>query len=434
MGGPMIIDAINAAILRADQPISGWSSRWLAYTRYDGVAVTREDLEELQRGANDTRAVLQALWQFTETGGVLLVLGPGRAPLPAGWARHPADSAGLKVYQVGFGQCFLAPDRNAEAWPDERWTAISSALSQTATPFNSNKSLLDLNTAFPVVDDLGVPVRGLFVLMILFAVALGPVNLVVLGRKKKRIWMLWTVPALSLLTCLAVFGYMIVAEGWQGHARVAGVTLLDEIDRRATTLGRTAFYSPLTPGDGLRFTEDTEVTVPGGESAAFAGSCTLDWSNGQHLARGWVTARVPAHFSLRKSEPRRERLNIRREADGKLSLVNALGADVKTVWVADEKGVLYTGGPVAAGERTTLDRSTKPRVTGWPSEGWRQIYSSPDWMNSAVNASRKPEEKLGPRTYLAVVEGSPFLEQAMRGAVVRESQSIVLGLMADLGK
>jgi hypothetical protein len=439
MGRPGFADPrsglhINADFNRSDLPISAWSSRWLGYTRYDAIVVLREDLEELQRGSNETRAVLQALWQFTETGGVLIVIGPGQVAVPPGWRSKEVGKEGLTLYAIGFGQCFVTPDREPEKWAPDRWAALGGAIRQTATPFQSSAHLLELNKAFPVVDDLGVPVKGLFALIILFAVALGPINLAVLGRKNKRIWMLWTVPLLSFLTCLAVFGYMIVAEGWQGRARVGGITFLNEIDRRATTLGRTAFYSPLTPGGGLHFSENTEVSVPDEDAAVFSNSCTIDWTQGQHLGRGWVTARVPAHFFLRKSEPRRERLTLHRDADGALQLVNALPADIKTVWVADEKGMLYSAGKVAAGQRVSLERSGKYTLKPSPPDRWRRLYANSDWVNTALIASQRPADVLGPRMYLAVVEGSPFLEQGLQGAAVRESASVVLGVMAEGGQ
>ncbi len=441
-GGPGIGGAplaINAQVTHSTTPISAWSSHWLGYTRHDGIVVTPEDVQELQRGSNETRAVLQALWQYTEAGGVLLVVGPGDVSVPQAWKRHVGPKADLSVYSVGFGQCLVAPDRDSIQWRPDRWSEINAAVSATARPWQSSRGLQDLNNDFPVVDNLGVPVIGLFVLMILFSVALGPVNLVVLSKKKKRIWMLWTVPAISGVTCLAVFGYMIVAEGWQGHARVGGITFLDETAHQATSLGRTAFYSPLTPGGGLHFNEETEVQVLGGGEAV-PSNCSMDWTQGQHLAHGWVTARVPAHFALRSSETRRERLlNISREADGKLSLVNGLGVNIKKLTVADEKGQLYVAGDILEGQRATLERAKDRSEEEEKSfqkrdylKKWREIYSGgSDWMNTAENMGRRPQEYLGPRMYLAVVDGSPFHEQALQGANVRNTESVVLGMMAE---
>ena len=44
-----------------------------------------------------------------------------------------------------------------------------------------------------------MPVRGLFVLVLLFALGIGPVNLWLLSKYKRRIWLWWNVPAISLL-------------------------------------------------------------------------------------------------------------------------------------------------------------------------------------------------------------------------------------------
>src|SRR5205823_12860439 len=92
---------------------------------------------------------------------------------------------------------------------------------------------------------------------------IGPVNISLLSRWKRRIWLLWTVPLLSGFTVLAVFGYMLLSEGWSRHLRIETITVLDESTLRAATVGWTAFYSPVTPGDGLHFSYDTEVTLQG---------------------------------------------------------------------------------------------------------------------------------------------------------------------------
>ena len=461
-----------------------WSTRWLAFTRYDGIVVTTEDLDELQRAGAETRAVLQALWQYVETGGVLLVIGNGKGqpevPIPAAYRHSPLQTDGLLVYSVGFGRCIVSPDRDRKKWTpvgwddvlfssvgdwlgagaspfnrlpqcraalalhdpangslgpqqfENRWGVVQSAVSGTSIAFRNSRSFIDLNKTFAVVDDLGLPVKGLFALMVLFGLAMGPANLMWLTRLKRRIWLLWTVPALSLFFCLAVLGYMVVAEGWQGHARVGGITILDEGEKRATTLGRTAFYSPVTPGDGLHFSDTTEVQLLGDENAAWTSSCSIDWTNDQHLSRGWVTARVPSFFALRKSETlRRERLSLRREADGGLSVANALGVDIVQLWLADDRGRLYRAAAIAAGGSARLEDKGTQVAPAIPLQAWREIYVNTDWLLVAKNLRDEPAKYLGPGTYVAVVESSPFLEQGLKNAQVRPSESIVLGIMAD---
>ena len=217
------------------------------------------------------------------------------------------------------------------------------------------------NTIFPVVNKLGIPVRGLFLLMLLFAVTIGPLNLILLSRRKRRIWMLWTTPVISLVTCFAVFAYATFGEGWNRHARTEGLTILDERVRRAATIGWAGFYSALTPSEGLRFGYETEVT-PLPQSLTTTTARTVDWTHDQHLANGWVTARIPAHFMVRKSELRRERITVRREADAGLRIVNGLGADISEFWLADKDGTIYSTTGIFAGAEAKLTALEEKRL------------------------------------------------------------------------
>ena len=149
-------------------------------------------------------------------------------------------------------------------------------------------------------------------------------------------WLWWNVPAVSLATCLAVFAYSLFSEGISGRGRTALITLLDENTHRATTLGYASYYCPLTPSDGLHFSYDTEVvqlhsSEAGGPRFSGGRPKTMDWTNDQHLDSGWVVARVPACFAVRKSETRRERLAVHKAADGTVKVVNGLGVEIEFV-------------------------------------------------------------------------------------------------------
>jgi hypothetical protein len=426
------LQAIDGQFQRAPVAISGWTDRWLGYSGYDGIIVTREDLEELERGTTETKAVLQALWQYVETGGTMVVLGPGKVKVPPSWEKNSGKTDGLTTYRCGFGACIVSPDRNSPKWSPDRWQTIQSSFAGSSMPWRSGRALVEINRGFAVVDDLSLPVKGLFALLIIFGITIGPVNLALLARKNKRIWLLWTVPLLSGLFCAMVLGYMIVAEGWQGHSRTAGLTLLDETEKRATTIGKTAFYCPMTPGDGLRFDTETEVLIQGSEHPAYAGSTYIDWSNEQHLSHGWVTARVPAHFTMRKSAPSLLRLNLRKDGEGNLSVINALSVDITKLTLMDDKGDLWEAGEITAGANVKLTKTKRePRAEGSAQESLRRFYTSVDWGAGIDNARLNHKELLGPGMYVAVVSESPFLEHGLRRAKVRASPSIVVGIMAD---
>ncbi len=330
-------------------PVSAWSTSWLGFSRYDGVVVTGDDIRRMPPD------VQSALWRYVECGGALFVLG-GRE-LPESWGLQESlkselstDSVGIAAYDVGFGQCIVSTETDTRGLNQNQWGWVIESWLKTAAPWQWKGSVDEANRMFPVVSNVGIPVRGLFLLMLLFAVAIGPANLIVLSRKRRRIWMLWTTPVISLITCLAVFAYATFAEGWRRQVRTMGLTILDERARRATTIGWTAFYSALTPGDGLHFGYETELTPQQTTSTVR----TVDWTHNQHLASGWVASRVPAHFMVRKSEMRRERVTVRRGANAGLRIVNGLGVDIRQFWLADRKGTIYFATGISAGSEAKL--------------------------------------------------------------------------------
>jgi len=428
--------AVDCSLQRSPLPVSAWSENWLAYTRYDAILLTPADLNELTVSSEFTRRILRAIWRYAEAGGVVGIVGGSKPDLPKAWDRPGTRDAasGWTVYGLGFGVCLHHQEVNSQNWQREDWSLLQQNAKTSNNPWLNEPTTRDANSSFPVVEDQGVPVGGLFALMFLFAIVIGPVNLTILSRIKRRIWMLWTVPTISALTCFSVLGYMILAEGWSGHARVAGVTLLDQIEERATTLGRAAYYSPLTPSDGLRFAEEVEVSAYGNDHSSSENSCTLDWVGQQHLARGWVTARVPAHYRLRRSETQaKQRLVLSRSRDGTISVVNALGTNLSKLALADEKGHLYVAsGPIPAGQEATLRRRDHEPIKRQLHEAYRPLYSQANWGMVQTVQNLKDGELLVPNSYVAVVEQTPFLEQGLSWAARRASPSVVLGVFAEI--
>ncbi len=297
------------AFLRSESTVAEWSTNWLGYTCYDVVLVTETEAAAMPAD------VLQALRRYVETGGVVLVYvvevrGKAtdfRRAMPEA-LRDPGAGTDESLFHVGFGTTRVF----ANFWPTDSSLTVSK---EPTVPGDKNVK---------VAGEFNVPVRGLLILVILFAVGIGPVNLWLLSRRQKRMWLWWNVPAVSVLTCLAVFAYSLFSEGFTGRGRTVVLTLLDENAHHATTIGYASFYCPLAPSDGLRFSYDTEVT-PLHASTGYdfdpysyrrsyrrqeGRAMTIDWTNDQHLESGWVASRVPAYFAVRKSETRRERLAV----------------------------------------------------------------------------------------------------------------------------
>ena len=412
-------------LARAEQDAREWSSEWLSYSRFDGIAVTAEEMQRMPA------PVRLALIRYVECGGALEVAGAWQPPQD--WRSRDSSGSGVRTFAVGFGVC-LVKDRTDSVNSDH--PALLAAAGDAAAPSRNIRSVEDANREFPVVEDIQVPVRGMLGLMLAFVVVIGPVNLLLLARLNRRIWLLATVPLVSLATGGLMFGYSVVSEGFQGHCRTLTLTLLDETTGRATSLGWAGYYSPLSSREGLHFSYQTELTAQVAEDnsyrygsrsgAAPSTGRTVDWTQDQHLANGWLAARVPIHFTFRKSEVRRERLAVRTDAAGKVTVVNGLGAAIKQLTLADREGNQFAAANIPAGAEVTLE----PRSGKAADFSLRNVYKDA-WQQMIQTMANNPMECLRPQTYIAVLDGSPFTDNAMPAAGQRNSLAVVYGILGS---
>ena len=395
--------------------VANWSNHWLGFAGYDGVVLTASEIGQLPA------EVSKALWNYVECGGSLFVIGATEVPQP--W-RARKENGPLPTYYVGFGQCVVGEAGDLKSLNKAQWEYVRSTWQDSLKPW-------PVETVLPVGANHSVPVRGMFVVMLLFVALIGPINMIFLSRKKKRMWLLWTVPLISLLTCLAVSAYSIASEGFSGHAQTVSLTILDETSHRATTLGLMGFYTPLTPGEGLRFSYDTEVTSQEPRSYEYGYGQglpvrTIDWTQDQHLDSGWITARMPANFKIRRSETRRERIVISKEPGGSLSVVNGLGAPIRKLWVADADGKIYESGAIDAGASAVMALTRAYGTAGGDNDALRRPYTD-SWLNLYGDY----QHWLRPRTFLALLDSCPFMEEGLRGVKDRKSDAAVYGIMKE---
>jgi hypothetical protein len=419
---------MSPVVIRAEIEASAWSEQWLAFTPFEAVLIMRADYAAMPP------ATQAALWNWVNAGGNLVVLGD--IPVPAPWNRAPITRhEGTREFMVGFGHCVLLDKASTASLTSAQVRYLRELGRSSALPWQSTGDENAANAAFPVVENLQIPVRGLVALMLLFILVVGPLNIYLLSRMNKRVWMLWTIPAVSAVTCLLVFAWSLLSEGVTPIVRTEGFTLLDQVAHRATTLGTTAFYSPLTPGGGLRFGHETEATLLGQDRLHSHGRggggapVEVDWTQSQHFARGWVTARVPAHFQLRKSETRRERLQLERSG-GQLLAVNGLGANIQSLWLLDTNGVLFKAENIAAGQKIALNPGGPHAGEAAAAQALNELYRAGQWDASRPGVLATPEVMLRRGTYFATLAEQPFIEPALGKKAAARTKAIVYGVLA----
>ncbi len=427
-----------------------WSDNWLGYSGYNGIVFASKDWQA------QPAPVQTALLRWVECGGALLILGPW--PAPKHWTTAVRVDEGVSSYAVGFGECVVWTKLPKEVWPAEGWSPralrfLGESWTMTSGPFLRMSSSGPFgftagraNQMFPVVENVEVPVRGLLLLMLIFVVLIGPVNLIVLTRKNRRIWLLWTVPALAAVTCLAVFGYMVASEGRGTHVRTEAITFLDETHQRAATIGWIGFYATVPPRDGLHFSYDTELTplFATGRWNTTA-SRSIDWTSEQHLSAGWLQPRVPLHFQLRKNqEERQERIQVRRGGDGRFTVINGLSTEIRTLHLASKQGKVYTASGIPVNDQAVLqpvgtiraeDNFGKLRHLYWCKADVHRFGDLNDpavtWLAGLQDMTDHPKQYLLPGCYVATLETTPFVEGVLRHAQTRKGRSVVFGLMKE---
>jgi hypothetical protein len=348
----------------------------------------------------------------------------------------PSVDGQFNLYYAGFGVIAVTDSVDVEEWEKEVWTRLRTGIwGQSSSELQNRIGISDANKKFAVIENVTVPVRGLFLLVLCFAIIIGPVNFIVLSRKKKRIWLLWTVPLISIVASLSVFLYAFVAEGWKAYARIQSITILNQGTQRAASVGLNAFYSPLTPSKGLHFDYETEVTPMSLAMWQGGRAREIDWTNEQHFDVGWVAARVPTHFYLRKNQTRRERLKFSRDEQGQLSVLNGLGADIRQLWFADEDGNIYSAENIKAGAKIEMSRTGGAVSSKIGDDVWRDVYRT-NWQRQADEIISNPQNYLEPSCYIAIVDDSVFFEEALENVEYRRFESVIIGILegtADAG-
>lgn len=422
MPGGIGADVIQS--IRAESPVSEWSENWLAYSPFDAVVISAADFGALPP------AVLGALGDYLYAGGNVVLL--GNAVLPASW--HPARTKKTRdgtIFDVGFGNVFSFGTENPSTLDNQAVQQLRGAVRENSHYFQGLPDESSAaNAAMPVVDNLKIPTRGITIIMLIFVIVIGPANIVYLSRIKRRTWMLWTIPAISFVTTMLVFAYSLLREGITPNARIAGLTFLDQASHQAATIGGEAFYCPLTPSGGLYFDFNTEATPLVNTEYGSGTSREVDWTQSQHFGHGWVSARVPVHFHVRKAETRRERIQVVNES-GKLQVINSLGAPIKSIWVADANMNMYQANNVPAGDKGGLIPAPAP---SGEQPGVNALLRDISFAARSSGLQSTAGEYLMPNTYIAVLEGNPFIENALGSAASAKrtkTSAVVYGILDE---
>ncbi len=415
--------------LRLERDPSTWPASWLAYAAFDGCLLEASDYARMPE---EVRAALRA---YVAAGGAVTFLGAPAAP--PGWCdpgekwKPVTGETGLSEAAFGFGRVQVANAPSLSGLASNQVVALASVWAERKAPWSTDSHGYNGATypferclaEIPVEGGSKVPVNLFLFTLLAFAVVAGPGAVLFAARGNRRIWLLAAVPALSLLFSVAIFAAALVAEGVTPYLRRQAVTLLDQTRRQAATLGALAVYAPTTLGRGLGFDRGTEVSpLSYSTSQDFK---SIVWGRDQLFSDGWVRPRMASFFRLRRSEERAERLVVTERGNGEVEIVNALGAPVRRLLLCDGRGLLYRAEGVGPGEKRLL--SSQEERPAAPAEsdavsGARALFQSGGlgWGLAQTLSGKAALQTPGARSYVAELDGCPFLENPLQGRKVKE--------------
>ena len=436
-----------ASFETADTDLSDWNKHWLAYSSYDAIVMTGNEWSAAPRN------VRKAIERWALCGGHLYMFGPGYQSANV-WPNGKTYFGSRKIKEMGLGlTCVFESDsdearqqivENLDANKDNLIPLLGGLRSGVNElhqqdyfryygPFG-NDSESDFNRYFPVVDSSRVPVRLVVGLLTLFLILAGPVTLVFLSRKGKRFWFLWMLPTISFAVSALVFIMSFLSEGITPRIRLASVTLLNQVDQEATTIGGTAIYAPMSPGI-LAFDGVSEVTPLYDPNSHDLGSGRrVSWTDGgrQHFDGSWGSSRVPAHFAIRKTEHREERLEVNWLIGDIPEVLNGLGGHIKELHLCRWDGTLFTGENITAGKKIKLRQVTEARGRS----NYRELPKFTKailngWSRSGPYSGGTPlRTQLVAGVYWASLSNSPFLENPLEGRSAKlEMESHIVGIL-----
>ncbi len=435
---------LNLEMNQFDGSVSQLYHNWLGYSQFNLViyhAITIDEMPE---------PVKTAIYDYVRAGGSLLVIGKVR--LPADFA---VTSASEEVTSVsgGFGRVLMIrgaffPTEAQSSLPGSSEEQSSDLLPETEGSLDSlgppaapaydvkicnlfsNSTLKHVSPLVFKDEEIStLSARWLMLVIYLFAFIIGPVNVYVLYRMGRRIMVFLTVPIASIACCGFIYFYYLVFESSTLLIKRQTMTLLDERESRAITLGNYSVFSARSRPEGLHFDMQTEVyNFNRDDYRSSDGGKLLVLDEDQHLAAGWIKPRVPRYLHLRSIQTRRERLTLSYH-DGRLQVMNGLGGDIVKISLMTSAGRIYTGADLAAGQTASLDQAGSIAQPQTGPIGADMIDNL--WYRRMDNIEDYFDDYLRPGTYIATVRNSPFLRQQLEAEAQVEEKTVIIGILRE---
>ncbi|MFV0416024.1 MAG: hypothetical protein ACK5NG_06615 [Chthoniobacterales bacterium] len=319
---------------------------WRAWIGIDALWMTPADYLSLSA---DLRS---ALYEWLLQGGILVFCVTTDEALPAGFS----SDASYPLF-VGFGQV------RKYIWDGKKLNidSVADDISKTHTRLVDKLSgtyFLNSGEApgfFKNIGELKQPMTLLLIIMFLFAIAMGPLNLFWLAPVGKRHRLFFTVPLISLITSLLLAALILFHDGIGGIGSRVMLKLVDAENKRIITMQEQAAKTGLLLSRSFKLPESTFIA----EILLRNPLSERNFTNHGNLYGGdWFASRSRQMHFLQNISSGREAidlLNSNELANGATPLIlsSIPGVLEELRWI-DFSGQEWMASNVAAGQKTEM--------------------------------------------------------------------------------
>ncbi|MDB6076717.1 MAG: hypothetical protein JWO82_464 [Akkermansiaceae bacterium] len=334
---------------------------WRAYSGYDAIAMTDSDWSAVTPGARN------AIMQWNRLGGRLVIYVDGAADLKSlGIKTDP--SGGRSMGQVTTlplpAAMTLAPVETVDFFYGVKPRELPKPFHQSINEDYSSSSVWPLQSLF---GEKSFHYAVFVIVLIVFAILVGPVNLFVFAKSGRRHRLFITTPLIALGASAVLMMLIFFEDGFGGR----GMRLVlmevrpdngensayinqEQISRTGVLLGSSfemkgqAMITPvrMDPSNWSRYTNDSGV----------GSRFEIQAVDGNLKVQGdWFQSRSEQGQALEAVMPTRGRIEARSES-GAPVLLSTFDFPIRTLWYTDPSGAIWKAENITAGKAFTCSQ------------------------------------------------------------------------------
>jgi hypothetical protein len=390
-------------------------SDWRMLTSFSLVVVDGES----GSGAGLSSDAQEALRRYAFAGGTVIVAAADS--MTAGPLRDVARKGGDTPLAVGLGSVLSIPRLGSDLG------TLSARLEQLSTLdrglWPAAPGMFEVQT----VAGLGkAPVTVFVMLILLFAILVGPVNFMILRRRKKPLLALLTVPLAGFGTTFGILAYGLFHDGLGARGVITTCTLLDQTSHEAVSLQARTLFAGVAPSDMTMNPGTLLLSLRAGLRNRDLPDRWIFDADAQQLDGGILPSRTLTPLFTCQQGSVRDRLTVRQSGD---TLEVLPGGSVAPVgeWVLRDLDGEYWSGIGDSLQRVSSAHGRRQFASLRDRALEIQVASTPMLVTTSLPASLPSWGE--PGTYICQVSSAAWIDDHGVSVDYDQEQHVVLGRM-----